>query len=184
MKVFSMTVCLVLSLLVSIESSAQTELPQGSGYGGLGLGYADPTNTSGRFGIGASVGLNFPHGLSSGLFFNSSNGNESGVDTQTMHYGVEAGYRFAMLGGAEPEAGFGNPATGFKLGAKIGMATIKVSGGGVDETDNVFTLGPSVAYDFPVAPQFTIGAQADLMFTFNEGGVSTPYVFAVGKYWF
>lgn len=177
---------LLFSLFLStpLVAQAQTELAQPSGYVGVNIGLASPTNLSSRFGYGANAGLSFPYGLTGGIFFLNSKASDSGTDVQLMHYGFEGAYRFALTAADIPEPGFGDAKTGLKVGGRIGMATAKTDTSGVSTTNSSFTVGPMAGYDFAVAPGVSIGVDTSVMFSFGDAKYSTLYVLGSGKYWF
>ncbi len=180
LMVFSM---IALSMAAT-RAQAQTELPQPSGYAGLALGYADPSDLNGRLGYGANIGLKFPYGLGAGLFFLNSAGSENGIDTAISHYGIEAHYGFAFFDAEKPQPGFGSPAPGLKLGARLGASTFGATGTNAPAGKTSFTAGPSVAYDIEIPYGLTVGADVSAMFTFGERSGSTLYALATTKYWF
>ncbi len=160
---------------LSAPAYAQIETNQGTGFAGLMVGYADPTNLDGRFGYGANVGMIFPNGITGLIYVLSSNGDEQGADVQILHYGVGADYSLSGL--------FTGPLGGLHAGLRLGMATIDTDFPGA-ESDEQFTYGPALGYDYKFMPSFSLGGEADLLFSSGDNAVTTLYVLATGKYWF
>lgn len=173
MKDFSKAwMVLVFALILPLSSQAQTELPQAQGFVGLDVGYADPTNLDGRFGIGADVGLMFPSNWTALGFFRSSTAETDGVENSFMHYGLGSDYIIGL------------PAGRLSLGGRIGAETRAVSGGAEDEDSTELAIGPHIGYDYPVNETFSVGADSSLMVSFGDASVSTLYVLGSVKYWF
>ena len=76
----AMKMMAALLLIFGSTAMAQIEKPQATGYAGLLLGYADPTNMDGRLGYGADIGLMFPGGLTGLVYFYNSKDKTNNVD--------------------------------------------------------------------------------------------------------
>lgn len=165
---------LIALLMSSSFAFAQFETPQATGYVGLGLGYADPTNMDGRMGYGVNAGLIFPNGLSGNIFALNSEGD----DVSLMQYGL--GVDFALRGLLGDSLGF------LKAGLKIGMSDMEVETPIGDMSDEGFFWGPSISADYMVTEAFSLGGEVDVLFTSGDkvGDYSMLYILGTGKYWF
>lgn len=164
------------SVLISLPAFAQVEKNQGMGYAGLMLGFADPTNMDPRLGYGANVGLIFPMGLTGSIYILNSTESENGVDTSVLHYGLGVDYSLSGM--------FSGPLGGLHAGLKLGMATAETEFRGASNSEDFFTFGPSVGYDYPIVSYFSVGGEANLLLASGDNTVSTLYVLATGKFWF
>ena len=158
-------------LMGGMSASAQVEKTNANGYVGVLLGYADPTNMDGRFGYGIDAGLMFTNGLTGNIFAYSSDGD----DVTITQYGL--GVDYALSNWFEGFLGT------LKGGLKIGMSTLDVDVPGAD-TESDFFFGPSIGMDHMLAQNFSVGAQADLLFTMGDTDYSMLYLWLTGKYWF
>jgi hypothetical protein len=158
-----------------IVTNAQIEKPNASGYVGVLLGYADPTNMDGRFGYGVDFGLMFPNAVTGVLFAYSSSAETDGTDVVITQYGLGADYSLANW--------FDGFLGSLKGGIKLGMSTLDVDAPGADDGSEFF-VGPSLGFDRLIADGFSIGAQSDLLFVTADPGYSTLYLWLTGKYWF
>ena len=177
-----MKTCLVSLAMISIAPLAHAQMSTSSdvtGFVGASLGYADPTSINGRFGYGGDAGMMFSNGMMGSLFYRNSNGQESHRDVQVQHYGVGFDWSLARF--------ISGPVGGFRAGIRGGVSTMDKNRNNNVGTvvDTEFAFGPTLGYDlFHLPANFSIGAEANLMFTMGPAQFSTLYVLANVKYWF
>ena len=175
------TIFATLALLaVAPFANAQTEASRDVlGFVGFSAGYADPTSINGRFGLGGDAGMMFGNGMMGSVFYRTSSGDESHRTVRVDHYGLGADWSLARY--------LPGPFGGFRGGVRAGASTIDAdSKPGVSRVnDTEFAFGPSLGYDLIHLPyNFSVGAEADLLFTMGPAQYATLYVTANLKYWF
>ena len=177
-----MKTCLVSLAMLSLAPLAQAQTstsPDVTGFVGGSVGYADPTSINGRLGYGGDAGLMFGNGMIGSVFYRNSQDKESHRNVQVQHYGVGFDWSLARL--------ISGPVGGFRAGVRAGASVLEKDRrgnmSGVEDTE--FSFGPTLGYDLIHLPyNFSIGAEANLMFTMGPAQYSTLYVLANVKYWF
>ena len=168
--------------MMSIAPLANAQMAASSdllGYVGFAAGYADPTSINGRFGLGGDAGMMFSNGMIANVFYRSSSDKESKRNVQVDHYGLGADWSLAKY--------LPGPFGGFRGGLRAGVSTIEAdSKPGVPRvSDTEFAFGPTLGYDFIHLPyNFSLGGEANLLFTMGPAQFATLYVTANLKYWF
>ncbi len=162
----------------SASANAQVDNSDATGYAGILVGYADPTNIDGRLGYGIDLGMMFPNGLTGLVFAYSSTDGDNGVDNTIMQYGLGMDMSLSHF--------FGDTwswIARMKGGLKVGMSDLDadVPAPGTDVSESDFVWGPSIGTDYAVTTSITAGLQADLLIAPDY---STLYIFGTAKYWF
>lgn len=162
-------ILIVLGLaLAAMPSRAQVLIPQDRGFVGLTAGYTSTSHLNGRLGFGAEGGLAFTNGWTGSLFFLSSKADHEGVDVQVVHYGLGADYRLT------------NVLNGLTAGLRLGAGTLDPDAG---DAQNGFAIGPAISYDRMVSDAFSVGAEAQLLWTKWDDNETTTFFMLTGKYW-
>src|SRR5688500_14102248 len=89
-KLFAIATALAFSTFTANAQDTGPDATNGTGYAGILIGYADPTNIDGRQGYGVDIGLMFPSGLTGLIFGYSSTDETDGIDNTITQYGLGA----------------------------------------------------------------------------------------------
>ena len=145
-----------------------------SGYVGINGGYGMPTGVNGRFSYGAEAGMLHTSGTTISLFYKGSDDKQKGQDIRIEHYGL--GGDWSLSGIMTGWLG------GFHAGVRAGSETLKYAG---MKTENEFTYGPNLGYDFwNITNTISLGADATMFFSGGPKHPSTLYAMAAMKFWF
>jgi hypothetical protein len=140
-------------------------------YVGPVLGLNNVSNDGGtNLAYGLTGGYKFMPQVGVGLFFTYNNLKEvAGITPKLTIFAVEGNYYFA------------NDLEGLSAGLKLGNGSVSASG----TSSSGFLIGPHVAYDYPVADDWTVGGQAAVLSISTTPNSLTAFeILAQAKYWF
>lgn len=172
----------LLMLLVTITSRISYAEDSSLISAGILGGLSFPSQSSGAFGYGFSLGIHYPPKFTMGVFYYTYS---LGFSTVTDNASLMASNSNSYRGGMalmEFSDGF---SAGGKLGiVKVGPNVLATEGGntiGFGSDNDYLFIGPVIAYDYPLITNVSVGGEVSYLYTFNIEAPRTVNITATVK---